>query len=178
MMPMKCLCCDHDVGEFPLDVGYGVPDEVMKILETARRRRNMREAERRIEGDQSFMCLDGSRFFLRGLLPVPVAGAEREFRFGVWYEIDEPAAKKVAKAWDDPAAYMALRIKGKLANRLEPFAGDSTGAVCVLAAAGPEERLIATSCDVPWVAELMRKGWTQPEHHAAIKKAFSGRPRR
>lgn len=152
----------------PLDVGCGLPDELFDMLRAA-----ASEFERRVEVSDDFCVLDlkspSERIFLRGLLDVPVAGAPRPFSYGVWYEVDLEAAKSVARAWSDPGAWMALRVEGRLANALMPFAHPVVGARVSLAATSPTTRLRAASCGDPWLASLTTRGWTADEHRRMLE---------
>ena len=46
--------------------------------------------------------LDGERFFLRGLLPMPVNGRSAPYRLGVWAEIPSSIYPRIYALWTDP----------------------------------------------------------------------------
>lgn len=163
---MKCSCCDKDVGAVPMDIGFAFPDDAILLLRAG-------EGGRIVGGEDESVCVIDPddparrRMFLRGLLEVPIPGTEG-FRYGVWYEIDREAGRKVHAAWNDDAAWMALRIEARIGNDLVPYEQKAAGSKVILGAKAPGIRLQAMSCETPWIQNLIMTGWTLGEHHAKV----------
>lgn len=90
----------------PLERNYQLPDEVAALGD---------ERKHRAEVRRDFAALDGKRFFVRGLLPVPVE-SYGAWCVSLWVEVSRADHDRALAAWDDPAAYPTLRVSGALAN--------------------------------------------------------------
>jgi hypothetical protein len=69
-----------------------------------------------------FAVLDDSRFYVRGLLELPIPELDARFGYGVWLEIEEPAFAHLFEHWQDPDQSESPATPGLLANELEPYA--------------------------------------------------------
>lgn len=90
----------------PLEHSFHSPEVIFELGE---------EKAGRVELGRSFAELDGERFFVRCLLPVPVEGYGH-WCLGVWVELAKPAYDEVRAAWDDAPAYERLQVSGVIAN--------------------------------------------------------------
>ncbi len=90
----------------PLEQSYGAPDDVFALGEAK---------EGRVELHRNFASLDGTRFFVRCLFPIPVA-SYRAWCVGVWVEVAKADYERARDAWDDAEQYARLRFSGTLAN--------------------------------------------------------------
>ena len=84
------------------------------------------EAERETRGKLSDdLCVirheDGDHFFIRGVLPIPVAGPEEEFRYGVWTSLSEKSFRRVVELWDDPKRTEEPPYFGWLSNSIAGY---------------------------------------------------------
>ena len=93
----------------PLEFGYGAPDEIFALTADQKSRATIH---------RSFATLDGNRFFIRGLLPIPVEGYDR-WCIGLWVEISHADFDACRAAWDDPERYTRLQFIGRIANDVE-----------------------------------------------------------
>ena len=89
----------------PLEMDFRAPDDIAALP----------AKDPRAELSRSFASLDGSRFFVRCLLPVPVEGYET-WCVGLWIEVAKSDYDDVRAAWDDPVRYPTLRFSGLVAN--------------------------------------------------------------
>ena len=112
-----CPECGDGLDDPILDFAYDIPDCIFQIV----KERGAEAIRGRIwvSDGHDFIEFDKSRWFVRGLFPVPIEGG-LEFRFGVWLELPSKAEfVHVMKTWDDQAAYEKLSFEAKLANSLE-----------------------------------------------------------
>jgi hypothetical protein len=86
----------------------------------------------------SVCTLDHERFFLRGLLPLPVSGRSRAYNLGVWAEISLARYRRVYERWSDPAQSDEPRFSGTLANRLPLNNQDTFGLQLSIQLTGPK----------------------------------------
>lgn len=90
----------------PLEKSFQAPDDVFTLGDAENERAELR---------RNFATLDGTRFFVRCLMPVPVEhyGA---WCIGVWIEVEKSDYDEAWKAWDDAELYPTLRFTGVIAN--------------------------------------------------------------
>lgn len=169
--PVNCPCCNKPIDPRTLDFACGLPDDIFSLV-----KQGPHELKARAKMTPDLCVLDDKRFFQRGLLAIPVEGSRQPFNYGVWFEVSFTDARRIHAAWDDAEAYMALRIKAKLANKIEPYAQPTLGIAVELAAKSQSQRLSAMSVDSPWLMALMTRGWTKAEHKEIAAKllALSG----
>ena len=92
----------------PLERSFKSPDDIFVLDDTAKTRAEVR---------RNFACLDGERFFVRCLLPVPVEGYGA-WCVGLWIEVSKADYDRILKVWDEPVEYRSLRFSGLVANDL------------------------------------------------------------
>ena len=110
------------------------------------------------EGDE--LVLDGRRRFLRGLLPVPVAGTNEPYRFGVWVERLDPARGTRDIDGGDIERRMQRGACGLIANDLLFLPQSALGLDVSVRQRDDEQRpefILDDDVDNP-LAELQRKG--------------------
>jgi hypothetical protein len=157
IMKVRCRSCDelHDLSD--MHIGYERPDAWYAVRPD--------EREERWEISPDFAALDGERFFLRGLLPIPVHGEAHEYAWGVWAAVDEAHFRRYDERSRDPDRYLEPPFPGRIANQLpaHPLAAEQRGGVYVervlemvspiLHGDGPEPR------GAPRFATLEAEGW-------------------
>jgi hypothetical protein len=90
-----------------------------------------------ISGD---MCaIDRTRFFIRGLLPLPVRGRGVPYRIGLWAEVDEPTFGHIYALWDDPSQVNEPLLSAILANDV-PLVPSTIGIEVDIRLTGPTTR--------------------------------------
>ena len=87
------------------------------------------------------MCaLDRERFFLRGLLPLPVSGRTEPYRLGVWAEISLDTFQRIYERWDDADQAEEPPHPATLANSLPLHQVDTLGLRVSIHLTGPKTR--------------------------------------
>ncbi len=111
--PVQCRCCGetHDIEE--MDFGFRRPDAWVDLTEPERPARSVFNDEAGI--------IDGNRFFIRGVLYVPVAGRQNQFGWGVWGEVSEETYERCRELFRDENQHQAPRFPAQLANRLPGY---------------------------------------------------------
>jgi len=100
----RVQCGDASI---PLEKSFSAPDDIFALGDEKKKER----AELR----RNFASLDGERFFVRCLLPVPVE-QYGPWCVGMWIEVSKFDYDQVRSAWDDPERYPTLRFTGVVAN--------------------------------------------------------------
>lgn len=91
-MTGKCDYCDEAHGELPMDIAYKRPYHYFLIPEE--------EVAKRIRINDDLCVIDEEVCLIRGLLPIPVAGCERDFKWGVWAIISKEDFARYLELWD------------------------------------------------------------------------------
>lgn len=154
--PENCTCevCRPPVPF--LDYGFQMPDCVWAQPADQRSRRNTPD-----------FAEFGERRFIRGLLPVRLEDG-REFRYGVWLEIDEPTFHEVNRSWSDPERYPRLRFAATVANAAPPWRDQLLGARVDVGVRDQDSRPFVVGSAESWLQDVFDHGWTMADYRAAV----------
>lgn len=89
---------------------FRLPDEIFAL--------STEERSARCHISEDICMLDPQRFFVRGLLPLPVEGRAEPYRIGIWAEISPEVYRRIHALWSDPAQSDEPRLPGTLANEV------------------------------------------------------------
>jgi hypothetical protein len=110
------VCGETHAGE-TRDIRMGLPQPIFLLDEDEREQRSL------VSDDSAVLHADaGDRFFVRGLLELPIAGEDGYFGYGAWIEVSEPDFAALGELWDDEDGWRAEPVAGTLANELSPYA--------------------------------------------------------
>lgn len=152
-----CATCGGRIEGLPRDYAYVLPHCIWDLTPE--------EEARRARYTTDFAVLDDQRFFVRGLLPVPLEGGE-EFRYGVWLEVSELDFHRIRRAWRDPRAYEALRFQARLANAIRPWGDRTLGLPVEVGTRQAGLRPYVVGSADPWLGALLRSGWDHATYQA------------
>ena len=107
-----CDTCGQRHPGLPADYGFRLPDEVHALSYIEHYVRTRRNSD--------FCTLDESRFFIRGVLPLPISGSGEEFCWGIWVEVDRVSHDLCIARWEESSEGLP-RFAGKVANTLPPY---------------------------------------------------------
>jgi len=105
---VTCVTCGKEHPREEIELVFGLPQPIFELDEDQR-------AER-CDIDTDMCALDRNRFFLRGLLPIPVRGRKIPYRIGLWAEVDEPTFGRIYRLWNDPSQASEPLLPAILAN--------------------------------------------------------------
>jgi hypothetical protein len=89
---MKCPCCGKEVEPHQMDVAFGLPDAVFALSEEQRAARASMHSD---------LCsLDDRRYFIRGVVYVPVQQLGIDFGWGVWAEVSADTFRRYRELYD------------------------------------------------------------------------------
>lgn len=114
-MGFTCGVCGGYHDEQLLDLRLGLPEPVFRLPPD--------ERSARVELSEDWCVLDGERFFVRGLVELPVPALQEKFRFGSWVEVAEDDFFRIGELWDDPNGLEQPPFAASLANELKPYVG-------------------------------------------------------
>ena len=114
MAKWNCGICQEEHDELPMDIAYARPQHYFEIPAAERDQRALFNDETNAD-----VCvIDGTVFLVRAFLPVPVEGG-KEFRHGVWVQLDEPGFRKYATFEGDGSDEPPL--EGKLSSEVPGY---------------------------------------------------------
>ena len=128
---MSCECCGREHPLEELELTFHRPDEIF-ALPAEVRARDVRES------DDVCRTRDG-RYFVRGVLPLPVTGRDIPYNIGLWVEVDAAAYAIVDQRWDDPDQANEPPLPACIANDV-PTVPPTLGLEAALRLTGPRSR--------------------------------------
>lgn len=93
---MKCPCCGKEIEPHEMDVAFALPDTIFAMPE------DQRAARAKTHSD---LCsLDDRRYFIRGVVYVPVPQLGTRFGWGVWAEVSKEVFLRYQEIYDEDAS--------------------------------------------------------------------------
>lgn len=95
-MTFTCTTCgaEHDLDS--ISFGSDAPDQWAMLSEEEQNRSEL-------SGDQCIInARDGTHYFIRACLEIPVVGREMPFSWGVWCSLSERSFIEMSERWHDP----------------------------------------------------------------------------
>ena len=115
-MGYTCTVCGAYHDSEVRDIRMTLPDPVFQLDEEER------EARAWVGEDSSVLRDDeGERYFVRGLLELPLRNADDRFAYGVWVEVGGEDFSALGELWRDPDGQRHEPFAGTLANELAPY---------------------------------------------------------
>ena len=127
-MPFVCSVCGEHHDQRLLDIRLALPHAIHLLDADARARRAWLADD--------FAVLDDERFFVRGLLELPIPRIDDRFAYGSWVEVSMPDFQELMRHWHDEAQFDAVECT--IANELEPYR-DTLGLRGTLRATAPDK---------------------------------------
>jgi hypothetical protein len=144
-----CSVCGEQHDEQLRDIRAGLPEPVFELSEAER-------AKRTEIGDDWCRFVDErrrTRFYVRGVLHLPLKRSREDFRFGVWVEIGEADFYTLGELWHDEEG-VTRPFFGRLANELNLYPGTLDLPVALQLRAEPHlPAAILLDADHPIVAD-------------------------
>ena len=106
-----CAQCGTAHEGYPTDRGYTLPDDVWAIPES--------ERETRAKSTTDLCEMDG-RYFIRGILLIPLVQREDDFAWGIWAELEHSDFERYLEIYDSDASDEPP-MGGTLANAIPGF---------------------------------------------------------
>jgi hypothetical protein len=95
-MTFKCETCGEEHDNWPPDRGYSRPDEIWAMPPAAR--------NERVNENDDVCELDDARFFMRGVLFIPVAGLDAPWGLGLWVEVAKADYDRYVELYNEDAS--------------------------------------------------------------------------
>lgn len=115
---MKCSQCGEVHGVDEMELTFQRPDIAAQLTPEQR--------AQRVQENSDLCVLDGERFFVRAVFPLPVESSERSYNIGLWVEVPQLAFKRIYELWDDPNQHLEAPFEARIANDI-PTQPESLG---------------------------------------------------
>lgn len=128
---MHCSVCGGTHPLESIEIMFRLPDEAATLL--------AQKQEERVQANEDLCAIDGERFFVRAVLPLPVVSRTHPYNIGIWVELDRASLERIGVLWNDPNQSSEPPFSVRIANEI-PSAGGSCGTAATLQLTGPTTR--------------------------------------
>ena len=90
-----CSCCGKKFNSLPMDYAFAAPDNWFALPEAER-------ATTRSRLDADLCVIDGTQFYVRSCLEIPVSDNPRAFVWGVWVSVSKESFRYILDRWTSP----------------------------------------------------------------------------
>lgn len=105
-----CAVCGKEHPRSALELSFKRPDPIIAL--------SKEEREERCKESDDICVIKWERYFVRGVLPLPVEGSDRPYRIGAWAEVSEEAYRRILDLWSDENQSLEPPFQATLANDL------------------------------------------------------------
>lgn len=128
---LPCSVCGNEHSRSALELYFVRPDPIVALSES--------EREERCQESDDLCVIKWERFFVRGVLPLPVPEREQPYQVGVWAEVKPQDFKTILDLWSDETQSSTPPFIGMLANHI-PNHKNTLGLEVKVALSGPTTR--------------------------------------
>lgn len=128
---MICSKCGEEHPPEEMELTFRRPDDVAKL--------SAEERARRVRENNDFCIVEGKRFFIRALLPLPVESRDIPYCIGLWVEVTQATFERVYELWDSDEQIHEQPFAAQIANDI-PTADGSLGLHAEVRLTGPATR--------------------------------------
>lgn len=128
---MICSKCGEDHPLEEMELTFRRPDDAAKL--------SPEDRDRLLQENDDLCIIEGKRFFIRGLLPLPVNSREHPYCIGLWVEVSQSSFERIYELWDSAGQLNEPAFAARIANEV-PTAMGSIGLDAELRLTGPTTR--------------------------------------
>lgn len=114
-----------------MELTFRRPEDVAKL--------SVDDRARLVRANDDLCVVDGKRFFVRALLPLPVESREHPYCIGLWVEVTEAAFRRIYELWESNEQVLEPSFAAQIANEI-PIVSGSLGLRAELRLTGPTTR--------------------------------------
>ncbi len=163
-MAYICSVCGKVHDALPHDIAHQLPGGYFEVPPGEREKRVWFDAE--VYPD---LCvIDGSKFYLRGVLAVPIQGEADKIRWGTWAQVEEKHLRRYYELWNEIDVLGEPTFRGNLSGGVRDF-DDSDGLELIITFQlnNQRPRLTVVSETHP-LATAQRNGVTLEDVHTFV----------
>jgi len=168
-MTFNCSVCGKEHDSLPRDMAYHRPADYFEVPPDERDKRVWFDAER----NPDLCVIDGSKFYLRGVLAVPIQGEIDEIRWGTWARVEEKDFRRFIDLWNETDVSDEPNFCGHLSGGVRDFA-DSDGLKVIIKLQSNKQRpRFQVVSETHPLAKAQRSGVTMEDVHAVVLPTFT-----
>jgi hypothetical protein len=126
-----CSKCGEEHSLEEMELTFRRPDPVARLT--------AEERARLVQENNDLCVIEGKRFFIRALLPLPVESRDIPYCIGLWIEVTQAAFERVYELWNSGEQVHETPFAAQLANEI-PTAAGSLGLHAEVRLTGPTTR--------------------------------------
>lgn len=155
-----CATCGQRHPGLPLDYSFGLPDEVYNLDFISRYLRT--------RSNSDLCTLDESRFFIRGVIPIPFEASGEEYCWGVWVEVSRDDHDKYVRGYYEDLS-SEPSFSGRIVNQIPGYV-DTIGLLVAVrfGAAGQRPSYYVDASTFHVLAVEQQRGITATRHHEML----------
>lgn len=127
----RCQQCGREHNDINTQIGFGKLDAYFEVPES--------EREKRVFVNSDVCDIDRERFFVRGVLQVPVHGHDH-FGWGIWVEMKPSDFIRYLELYEDPDQANEPPFHGQIATAIPAYRETTLGIPVVVQLTGPTAR--------------------------------------
>lgn len=128
---MICSKCGEEHSLEEMELTFRRPDDVARL--------SAEERARLVQENNDLCVIEGKRFFIRALLPLPVESRDIPYCIGLWVEVTQETFERVYELWDSDDQVREPPFAAQIANEI-PTACGSLGLHAEIRLTGPTTR--------------------------------------
>jgi hypothetical protein len=165
-MAFKCQTCGEEHQGLPMDIGFARPGDFLAVPHAQR--------ERRCRFTDDVGVIDGQRYYIRGVLLVPVRDTGDNFAWGIWVRVSQQDFERYQALWNvdgsgEPPFTGHLSVEDK--PGYEGLDGHEASVQLRTASERPAFQLAASEHRM---AREQREGITLHQVEAMLRELFPG----
>lgn len=158
-MDAICGCCGEAITNFPPDLAFQRPDDIWALSPA--------DKEARATDSDDLCDLDNQRFFVRGVLFIPLTDRDELWGLGIWAEVPEEDFLTYLANFEDSEGLESF--EGTVANHLAIFPG-ALGTRVRLHFGDNTKRPSLSAAAESSLGQAQLMGMTDAELHKAIRQ--------
>ncbi len=128
---MICSKCGEEHPLEEMELTFRRPDDAASL--------SPEERKEQLQENNDLCVINGKRFFIRAVLPLPVESRDRPYNIGLWVEVSQTAFERVYDLWDSEEQLAEPPIPATVANEI-PITPGALGHPAELRLSGPTTR--------------------------------------
>jgi hypothetical protein len=164
-MTFSCSTCGQTHDEWPPDIALRRPDVVWAMPSE--------EHARRVQENDDLCSIDQERYFIRGVLFVPLTGRSNSWGIGVWAEVGNRDFTRYLDLYSVDASGQAP-FRGTLANELKVIPGVFGSRLEIRFGSASERPVFQAADRFGILGKAQRRGFTDDQLHEVLAAVQSG----
>ncbi len=157
----KCGTCGKFHIGLPMDMEFKKPGRYFEIP--------AKERNSRIYVSTDVCVVDDNEFYIRGVLPIPVANSIDKFRWGLWAKVEKNDFDIYAEYWDGNLTENLPALHGLLSGSMKHYPDSDMTPVEIYLQTGDQRPIFKVISDESSLGSDQKKGITIEKVHSFVE---------